>query len=83
MESDSSARIEIPANFEDAPVDYLVQLIGVLSFHLQLQPLTRQMLYYIADMIDRLMSHNDLIPLSPYVAPCFLSLVYITMSYVL
>jgi len=45
MESDSSARIEIPANFEDAPVDYLVQLI--------------------ADMIDRLMSHNDLIPLLP------------------
>lgn len=31
MESDSSARIEIPANFEDAPVDYLVQLIGELS----------------------------------------------------
>ncbi|KAF8813667.1 cyclin-domain-containing protein [Phlegmacium glaucopus] len=45
MESDSSERVEIPANFEDAPVDDLVQLI--------------------ADMLDRLMSHNDLIPLSP------------------
>ena len=34
MESDSSARVEIPANFEDAPVEYLVQLIGELSFPL-------------------------------------------------
>lgn len=40
MESDSSARVEIPANFEDAPVDYLVQLIGELSFtYLQLDSL--------------------------------------------
>ena len=41
MESDSSARVEIPANFEDAPVDYLVQLIGepfFIEFHLQLYP---------------------------------------------
>lgn len=34
MESDSSARVEIPANFEDAPVEHLVQLIGELFFHL-------------------------------------------------
>jgi hypothetical protein len=38
MESDSSARVEIPANFEDAPVEYLVQLIGELFFCLQLYP---------------------------------------------
>ncbi|KAF8971050.1 cyclin-domain-containing protein [Flammula alnicola] len=46
MESNSSERVEIPANFEDAPVDDLIQLI--------------------ADMLERLMSHNDRIPLSPY-----------------
>jgi len=45
MESDGLERVEIPSNFEDAPVEDLVQLI--------------------ADMLDRLMSHNDLIPLSP------------------
>jgi len=45
MEAHSSERVEIPANFEEAPVEDLVQLI--------------------ADMLDRLMSHNDLIPLSP------------------
>ena len=31
MESDSSVRVEIPANFEGAPVDYLVQL-NLVSF---------------------------------------------------
>ncbi|KAF9474563.1 cyclin-domain-containing protein [Pholiota conissans] len=45
MESDSSERVEIPPNFEAAPVDHLVQLI--------------------ADMLERLISHNDRIPLSP------------------
>ena len=28
MESDSPHRVEIPVNFEDAPIDDLVQLIG-------------------------------------------------------
>ncbi|KAF9047325.1 cyclin-domain-containing protein [Panaeolus papilionaceus] len=45
MESNSSERVEVPANFEEAPIDSLVQLI--------------------ADMLDRLMAHNDQIPLSP------------------
>jgi hypothetical protein len=32
MESDSSAKVEIPANFEDAPVEDLVELIGELCY---------------------------------------------------
>ncbi|KAJ3518122.1 hypothetical protein NLJ89_g39 [Agrocybe chaxingu] len=46
MESSSSERVELPPNFEDAPVEHLIQLI---------------------DMLEHLMSHNDRIPLSPYV----------------
>ncbi|KAF8070321.1 cyclin-domain-containing protein [Lyophyllum atratum] len=42
---ESSGRVELPAAFEDAPMDQLVQLI--------------------ADMLDRLMAHNDQIPLLP------------------
>jgi len=45
MESSSSERVEMPATFEDAPVEHLVQLI--------------------ADMMQRLIAHNDRIPLSP------------------
>ncbi|KAF9559874.1 cyclin-domain-containing protein [Agrocybe pediades] len=45
MESSSSERVEIPADFEDAPVEHLNVLI--------------------ADMLERLMAHNDRIPLSP------------------
>ncbi|KIY65683.1 cyclin-domain-containing protein [Cylindrobasidium torrendii FP15055 ss-10] len=47
MESSSASdpRVEVPASFEDASMDTLVDLI--------------------ADMLQRLMSHNDLIPLSP------------------
>lgn len=41
----SSARVELPANLEDVPIEHLVQLI--------------------ADMLQRLMAHNDQIPLSP------------------
>jgi len=36
MESDSSERVEIPANFEDAPVEALVQLIGEIFYYLGL-----------------------------------------------
>ena len=32
MESSSSERVEIPATFEDAPVEHLVQLIGMSTF---------------------------------------------------
>ncbi|GLB37278.1 putative cyclin-domain-containing protein [Lyophyllum shimeji] len=42
---ESSERVELPAAFEDAPIDQLVQLI--------------------ADMLERLMAHNDQIPLLP------------------
>ncbi|RDB24909.1 Nuc-1 negative regulatory protein preg [Hypsizygus marmoreus] len=45
MESSTSERVELPAAFEDAPIDHLVHLI--------------------ADMLDRLMAHNDQIPLLP------------------
>ncbi|TEB37516.1 cyclin-domain-containing protein [Coprinellus micaceus] len=41
----SNARVELPANLEDVPIEHLVQLI--------------------ADMLERLMAHNDQIPLSP------------------
>ncbi|RDX50140.1 cyclin-domain-containing protein [Lentinus brumalis] len=42
---ESPERVELPAAFEDADVDVLVQLI--------------------ADMMERVMAHNDQIPLSP------------------
>ncbi|KAL4267010.1 Cyclin PHO80-like protein [Pleurotus pulmonarius] len=45
MESSTSERVELPASFEDADMDYLAQLI--------------------ADMLERLMVHNDRIPLLP------------------
>ncbi|KDR75348.1 hypothetical protein GALMADRAFT_268901 [Galerina marginata CBS 339.88] len=45
MESSSSERVGVPALFEEAPVECLVELI--------------------ADMLERLMAHNDRIPLSP------------------
>jgi hypothetical protein len=43
MEPDSSEKVGIPANFEDAPVEDLIQLIGELSYH----PLT--LLVIVAD----------------------------------
>ncbi|KAF9528549.1 cyclin-domain-containing protein [Crepidotus variabilis] len=45
MESSSSERVEMPAGFEDASLEHIVDLI--------------------ADMLQRLISHNDRIPLSP------------------
>ncbi|EAU91328.2 cyclin-dependent protein kinase regulator Pho80 [Coprinopsis cinerea okayama7 len=45
MASSNAGRVELPANFEDVPIDYVLQLI--------------------ADMLERLMAHNDQIPLSP------------------
>lgn len=74
MEADSLERVEIPSNFEDAPVEDLVQLIGItLLFHPSSSVVDYYVKTYVADMLDRLMSHNDLIPLSPYVSSCFLS----------
>lgn len=45
MEHSSPDRVEVPASFNDAPIDHLVVLI--------------------ADMLERLIAHNDRIPLSP------------------
>ncbi|PPQ89514.1 hypothetical protein CVT25_012186 [Psilocybe cyanescens] len=45
MESSGSERVEIPGEYNEAPIEHLVQLI--------------------ADMLERLMAHNDRIPLSP------------------
>lgn len=54
-------RVELPNNFQDAPVDHLVQLIGTNTFRFNIHGLTLSP----ADMLERLMSHNDHIPLSP------------------
>jgi hypothetical protein len=64
MESSSSERVEIPQNFEDATVDDLVQLIGIPHLF---PNLGRFLKVRLADMLERLIAHNDRIPLSPYV----------------
>ncbi|PFH52027.1 hypothetical protein AMATHDRAFT_141017 [Amanita thiersii Skay4041] len=45
MESSSPEKVELPAAFEEVPIDHLAHLI--------------------ADMLERVMAHNDQIPLSP------------------
>ncbi|PPQ98438.1 hypothetical protein CVT24_004117 [Panaeolus cyanescens] len=56
MESDSSERVEVPADFEQVSIDSLVQLIGLIFSFISV---------YYPDMLDRLMAHNDQIPLTP------------------
>jgi hypothetical protein len=54
------------ANFEDADMDHLVVMIGmfavVILSSLHLNP---WVFLYTADMLERLLQHNDQIPLSP------------------
>lgn len=59
-----SERVEIPQNFEEATVDHLIQLIGISHLSSPTWFLKR---VRSADMLERLMVHNDRIPLSPYV----------------
>jgi hypothetical protein len=63
MESSTSGRVELPAAFEEAHIDKLAQLIGMSS-----KALSHNMFngYIIkGDMLERLMAHNDQIPLLP------------------
>ena len=56
-------RVSLPAAFEEVDVDILVQLIGVCNAALcTVQPV---LTIPAADMMERLMAHNDRIPLSP------------------
>ena len=63
MESLASGRVELPAAFEETPIDNLVQLIGTVISTRPFSTLSSG--YIAADMLDRLMVHNDQIPLSP------------------
>lgn len=61
MESSTSGRVELPAAFEEAHIDQLAQLIGELFYSLHCLFLT----VIQGDMLERLMAHNDQIPLLP------------------
>lgn len=59
---ESPGRVELPAAFEEAEIESLALLIGdFLIGSLKRIELTR----YKADMLERLMAHNDRIPLLP------------------
>ena len=71
----SQERVTLPAAFEQAEKDHLALLIGeyaqprLVRGSYQPAPTDFTMLYYnfpsVADMLQRLMTHNDQIPLSP------------------
>lgn len=66
---DSSGRVALPSAFEDANIDNLALLIGN-------QPRRTLVGGYLislpeADMLERLMAHNDQIPLLAYVPQRF------------
>lgn len=63
MESSSSKRVELSTSFEQVPTDHLVELIGRSHYSFILQFL--RFIFCTADMLQRLMNHNDKIPLSP------------------
>src|SRR6266545_5794946 len=67
MEVSSPERVEMPTSFEDAPVDHLVQLIGTQRFLFWRDGFHSRKKSLLADMLQRLIAHNDRIPLSPYV----------------
>jgi len=68
MESSGSERVEMPTNFEDSPVEHLIQLIGDIPL-LALEVNAWLTNSPLADMLLRLIVLNDRIPLSPYVSP--------------
>jgi hypothetical protein len=61
---DASGRVELPTAFEQADIDNLVLLIGTRFAALHLRFLLDQRDLK-ADMLERLMAHNDRIPLLP------------------
>lgn len=68
---ESSRRVGLPPAYEDADIDALCQLIGT---YCETKPIicsgqgtSHSHLYETALMLDRLISINDRIPLSPYV----------------
>lgn len=63
---ESQERVELPAAFEDVDVDILVKLIGA-SYTLLVMRVEQLTPSITADMMERLMAHNDQIPLSPCV----------------
>jgi len=63
----SSSRVGLPANLEDVPIEHLIHLIGDFNS----PSLTFPSHTFPADMLDRLMAHNDQIPLSPYIIPSY------------
>ena len=69
---ESSRRVGLPPAYEDADMDALCQLIGTFFF-IFYSPFTNKTLtlfpmYETALMLDRLISINDRIPLSPCVS---------------
>jgi hypothetical protein len=66
--SDPSHTTTLPPRFEDADLDHLVVLIGIVARRPHLFKLPQLILLFAADMLERLIIHNDKIPLSPYVA---------------
>lgn len=65
---DPPERVSLPANFEEVDVNVLVELIG--AFTASLSNFSRLddeyfLDFLAADMMERLMAHNDRIPLSP------------------
>ena len=65
MESSARNEIELPNDFMDASIDHLASLIGLRSG--LVNPYSSVDYLPIGDMLERLMTHNDRIPLSPYV----------------
>jgi hypothetical protein len=63
--SDSSQTTKLPARFEDADLDHLVLLIGIAFMVVSSHVYPPFFSFFPADMLQRLISHNDKIPLSP------------------
>lgn len=61
MEPSQRVETELPGKFHEVSIDHLAVLIGALRF----LPRFHSSKFYLADMLERLMTHNDRIPLSP------------------
>ena len=69
----SSTRVTLPAAFEAAEIDNLALLIGISN---RLLSPASHLNVFEANMLERLIAHNDKIPLLPYV------LFYLVISFI-
>lgn len=62
-----SSRVILPAAFEVIEIDNLASLIGISYCSVSIHSLNYPSSFFEANMLERLIAHNDKIPLSPYV----------------